>query len=389
MSRPVPWPVSPHIVCLDTEMRERLIKLVNAQKSEQRLVRRARIVLMAADGLSNAKIAKDLPASENTVRKWLSRFCDNGVDGLYDFERSGRPKVFSEVVRAEVKALACQLPTQVDRPLSTWSGPELVRKVTEDGIVDAISASTILRWLRTDALKPWQHRTWIFPRDPNFAAKAQRVLDLYAGIWEGQKLGDGDFVVSADEKTSIQCRKRIHETLEPSQNRPMRVEFEYERDGALAYFGAWDVHQGKIMGRCEQTTGIDPFNRLVDQVMSMEPYSKAKRVFWVVDNGSSHRGQASTERMQARHENAILVHTPVHASWLNQIEIYFSILQRKVISPNDFDNLDEVEERLLSFENHYNAVSKPFDWKFDKDDLADLLRRIEAHDPAAPKPVAA
>jgi len=215
------------------------------------------------------------------------------------------------------------------------------------------------------------------------------VLDLYAGTWEEKPLGDNDFVISTDEKTSIQARDRIHETLPPDQACPMRVEFEYQRRGALAYFGAWDVHQGKIMGRCEQATGIEPFNRLVDQIMTQEPYASADRVFWVADNGSSHRGQASIDRLANKYSNAILIHTPVHASWLNQIEIYFSILQRKVISLNDFNDLVEVEERLKAFEVHYNAVATPFDWKFDKDDLDDLLRRIETHDPSAPKATAA
>lgn len=381
----MPWCVSPHTVVLDADKRDCLQKIINATTSQQRLVYRARIVLTAADGDSNAEIAGDLGVSENTVRKWRSRFCDKGIKGLNDAQRSGRPKIFTDVQRAEVKALACQLPSEVDKPLSHWSGPELVRKVTEDGIVDNISPSTILRWLRADCLKPWQQRSWIFPRDPHFAAKAARVLDLYGGMWEGKPLGDNDFVVSTDEKTSIQARDRIHETLPPDQGRPMRVEFEYERRGALQYFGAWDVRRGKIMGRCEQTTGIEPFNRLVDQIMTQEPYASAERVFWVADNGSSHRGQASIDRLADKYPNAILVHTPVHASWLNQIEIYFSILQRKVISPNDFSDLAQIEARLKAFEDHYNAVATPFDWRFDKDDLDDLLRRIEAHDATSPK----
>ena len=116
----------------------------------------------------------------------------------------------------------------------------------------------------------------------------------------------------------------------------MRVEHEYERGGALAYIAAWDVHRAKIFGRCEPTTGIAPFGRLVDEVMSQPPYCSARRVFWIVDNGSSHRGQPAVARLQERWPGHVLVHTPVHASWLNQIEIYFSIIQRKVLTPNDF-----------------------------------------------------
>ena len=122
----------------------------------------------------------------------------------------------------------------------------------------------------------------------------------------------------------------------------MRIEHEYDRGGALAYLAAWDVHQAKLFGRCEPATGIAPFGRLVAQVMSCEPYACARRVFWVVDNGSSHRGQASIERLQGRWTNLRLIHLPVHASWLNQIEVYFSVIQRKVLTPNDFLDLAEV-----------------------------------------------
>lgn len=371
---------SPFVVRLDKDDVGELATIVHRPTSQQRLVTRARIVLLAADDAANAEIAQELGVCEDTARKWRSRYCKSGVDGLKDLPRSGRPKEFDEHVRAEVKAIACQLPATLDRPLSKWSGPELVRAVLEENIVETISATTILRWLHQDALKPWQQRTWIFPRDPNFGPVASVVLDLYAGVYNGKRLGKNDYIISADEKTSIQCRKRIHETLPPESGRPMRVEHEYERDGAIAYFGAWDVHQGRIMGRCEEKTGIEPFGRLVDQVMMQEPYASARHVFWVTDNGSSHRGDAATERLKDRWPNAIMVHTPVHASWLNQVEIYFSILQRKVISPNDFETIADVEDRLLAFEDHYNAVAKPFDWTFDKDDLHDLLKRIEAHE---------
>ena len=160
----------------------------------------------------------------------------------------------------------------------------------------------------------------------------------------------------------------------------MRVEHEYERGGALAYLAAWDVHRARLFGRCEPTTGIEPFGRLVAQVMTVEPYCSAERVFWVVDNGSSHRGQASVDRLQGEWANLRLVHLPVHASWLNQIEIYFSIVQRKVVAPNDFTDLAEVEARLLAFQRRYEQTAAPFDWHFTRSDLDRLLRRLEEHE---------
>ena len=160
----------------------------------------------------------------------------------------------------------------------------------------------------------------------------------------------------------------------------MRVEHEYDRGGALAYLAAWDVHHAHLFGRVEPTTGIDPFGRLVTQVMTTEPYASAKRVFWIVDNGSSHRGQASINRLEGRWRNLRLVHLPVHASWLNQIEIYFSVVQRKVLAPNDFTDLAEVEARLLAFQRRYEQTAAPFDWHFTRSDLDRLLRRLEEHE---------
>jgi hypothetical protein len=276
----------------------------------------------------------------------------------------------------EVKAIACQLPKESGLPLSRYSRDELVREVIGRGLVANISGRTIWRWLDQDAIRPWQHRSWIFLRDPDFQPKAERVLDLYQGLWQGRPLGANDYVISADEKTSIQARLRLHPTLPPEPKQAMRVEFEYERGGALAYLAAWDVRRAKVFGRCESTTGIEPFGRLVQQVMGQEPYKNANRVFWIVDNGSSHRGAAAVKRLQGAYSNIRLVHLPVHASWLNQVEIYFSVIQRKVLTPNDFTSLQEVSQRLLGFQDRYEQVAKPFEWKFTRADLHDLMNRL-------------
>lgn len=161
----------------------------------------------------------------------------------------------------------------------------------------------------------------------------------------------------------------------------MRVNHDYHRGGALAYLAAYDVHEATVFGRCEATTGIDPFTALVEQVMTREPYASADRVFRVVDNGSSHRGQKAIDRLAAKFPNAVMAHTPVHASWLNQVEVYFSIIQRKALSPNDFTDLAVVEKRLVDFEHRYNHTAQPFKWKFTTSDLADLLDRLDRHHP--------
>jgi transposase len=369
---------SPYVIVLSEEEETVLAARACSVRSEYRDHLRARIVLMAASGSTNAAIAGKLGVCIDTVRKWRARFTADRLPGLRDAPRSGRPPVFSAADRAEVIALACALPAEADVALSKWSCPELARELAIRCQV-AVSASTVRRWLADDALKPWQHRSWISIRDPDFAVKAARVLDLYVGIFHGEPLGENDYVICADEKTSIQVRCRCHPTLPPGTARMMRVEHEYARGGALAYLAAWDVHRGQVTGRCEATTGIEPFSRLVQQMMSVEPYASADRVFWIVDNGSSHRGQASIQRMRAAWPTAHLVHLPVHASWLDQAEIYFSVVQRKVVNPNDFTDLDQIRDRLAAFETRYNAVAKPFNWKFTCTDLNDLLDRIDAY----------
>ncbi len=284
-----------------------------------------------------------------------------------------------------MKALACELPSQRGLPLSRFSSAEVARAAVQAGICEQVSGATVWRWLSEDAIKPWQHRSWIFPRDPAFREKAARVLDLYEGRWEGKLLHPGDFVLCADEKPSIQARARLHETLPPLPGGDGQlVEHEYERMGALCYLASWDVRRAMIFGRCEPKGGIAPFDRLVAQVMGEEPYASARRVFWIVDNGSSHRGQRSVQRLRAkwpRSPELILVHLPIHASWLNQLEIYFSIVQRKVLTPNDFAELAAVEQRLLAFERHYEQIARPFEWTFTRSDLDRLLKRLDERKP--------
>jgi hypothetical protein len=260
---------------------------------------------------------------------------------------AGGPPSFPPSVVVQVKALACELPHRLGLPLSRLSIADIQQEVVAQGLVAEISGTTLWRWLNADALRPWQHRSWIFPRDPDFAAKAGRVLDLYERRWEGVPLRPTDFVISADEKTSVQARRRKQPTLPGASGRPMRVEHEYFREGAWTYLAAWDVHRAKLFGRCENKSGIAPTDRLMAEVMTQEPYQSAHRVFWIMDNCSAHRGQKAAQRIRSQWPNAVLVHTPIHASWLNQIEIYFSIVQRKVLTPNDFLSLAQLEQRTL------------------------------------------
>ena len=288
--------------------------------------------------------------------------------------------VFPPEQIAEVKAIACELPATHGLPLGRFTRTELHRLVVERGVTDA-SASTIWRWLHDDALKPWQQRSWIFVRDPRFRERAGRVLDLYQRRFEGSRLRPDELVICADEKSQLQALGRRHETVPPRPGRPALVEFEYRRLGTLAYLAAWDVHHANLFDRVEPKTGIEPFGRLVEQVMTSEPYASARTVYWIVDNGSSHAGRASIERLEGTWQNLRVIHLPIHASWLNQIELYFSIVQRKALSPNSFDSLDELTDRLLRFGEHYRQIARPFDWTFARADLERVLAKLTEREP--------
>ncbi len=374
---------SPVLIILTDRDRAELEALARARKAPLRTVQRAWIVLAAADGQHNAQIARDLGLHVDTVRTWRGRYATEGIKGLADRPRSGRPPVFAATVVAGVKALACSLPAERGLPLSRWSCQDLAHEAVTRGITDTLSGSTVRRWLNTDAIKPWLHQSWIFPRDPDFAAKAGRVLDLYDRHWKGRRLRPDEYVISADEKSQLQALHRRHDDLPPGPERTRRVEFEYTRGGTLAYLAALDVHHATVIGRCAPTTGIVPFGDLVEQVMTQQPYASARRVFWVVENGSSHAGQASIQRIQEAWPTIVLVHLPIHASWLNQIEIYFSIVQRKVIKPANFADLAALERRLLAFQDRYNATASPFNWRYTKANLNAYLERLTTHEPLA------
>lgn len=236
----------------------------------------------------------------------------------------------------------------------------------------------VWRWLHEDAIRPWYLRTWVFPRDPEFATQAGRMLDLYAREWHGCALKEDEFVISSDQKTSIQARRRKHRTQTCGPQTPMRVEQEYFRCGAWTYIAALDVHHARIFGRCEAKNGIAPFDRLVEQVMTRLPYNDARHVFWIVDNCSSYRGVKGMERLRNRYRHLTLVHAQIHASWLNQIEIYFLIVQRRCSRPMTLP----ISTPWPSASSTFNTIGKPllvrFEWKFTCHDLVRLLSKLSS-----------
>lgn len=374
-------PVAAAEVTLTASERKVLKGRVRGAKTHWRDRQRAQVVLAADRGRGNARIARDLRCGEDTVRKWRGRFAESGLAGLKDLPRSGRPRRISEEDRAAIVALACQLPAETGVPLSRWTGPELRREVEERGLVStAVSESSLLRILAENPVKPWRYRSWITPRDPQFEEKASVILDLYQGFYQGEPLGPRDRVLSVDAKPSIQARGRLSPVVPAGPGQVMRVEHEYKRNGALALLACYDVREGTVTASTPRTTGIVPFMDLMATVMAKPEYRDAPRVFVIVDNGSDHRGKKAVRRLRRAHPNAIMVHTPVHASWLNQVEIFFSVIQKKVVSPNNFRSTGELSETLLAFIERYNRTAKPFNWKHTADDLRGLLARIAEHE---------
>jgi transposase len=305
-------------VMLSAGERTTLNKRVRGAKTAWRDRLRAQIVLAAARGRGNARIARDLGISQDTARKWRRRFAVRGLDGLADLPRPGRPRRIGEMDRAAVVALACQLPAATGVPLGRWTGPELAAELAARGLASPMSASSVLRILAEHPVRPWQYQSWIYPRDPDFEARAKVVVDLYQGFYQGEPLGAGDRILSFDAKPQINARRRLHPTLPAAPGRPVRYEHEYRRQGSLALLAGLDVHTGQVFASTPLTTGIRPFMDLAGRVMARPEYKDAARVFVIVDNGSDHRGQAAISRLARAHPNAIMIHTPVHASWLNQ-----------------------------------------------------------------------
>ncbi len=236
---------SPFVIALSDADRAELQRRARCYSAPHAEVVRAKIALLAACGLENTVIAERLDVHVGVVSRWRKRFAEEGMSGLADRQRSGRPRMYAAAVVAEVKAMACEPPEDRDVPQSRWSAADLAAQAVAEGLVQSVARSTVQRWLDADAIRLWRYRSWIFPRDPQFEVKAARVLDLYQRIWDDAVLGEDEYVLSTDEKSQLQILSRRHPGLPPAPGRPGRVEFEYERHGTVAYLAAYDVHRAR------------------------------------------------------------------------------------------------------------------------------------------------
>jgi hypothetical protein len=244
-----------------------------------------------------------------------------------------------------------------------------------------MSYSTVWRTLNQDALRPWFQRQWLFPTDPLLAEKAAPILDLYHRLWKDEPLGPKDYVLCADEMTGVQALRRLHRGMDPASKRDSRFEFEYERGGTLCYTAILDVFSGRVCGAVSDKNGIEPFHEALTKCLKQPHLQAADRIFLIVDNGSAHHPNTSPARIQAQFPQVTALHLPVHSSWLNQVELFFSIVHRKVLTPANFSSLAELKQRLHWFEWLYNKTAAPFNWKFDRAKLKEFMKKLGKYEP--------
>lgn len=343
---------------LDDHTRATLAGWLRRQKTPVGLAKRARAILLLAEGYTFAATARQVELRERHIRKWALRFVACGIDGLYDTKRPGRQPVFPPAVALYVVKLACERPDVVGRSLSQWDSAELARQLVHDGIVEAISPQTVQRILAHHKLKPWRHHLWLSPRVPRdaaFAAQVQEIVTLYT-----RPLGVGEMVLCVDEKTSLQPRTRTAPTLAAQPGQPVRVEHEYARKGALNLFAGFDTRTGTVYATTAERKRQVEFIAFLEQVdREMAPHITTIHV--VLDNVRLHKGK-QVQAWLAKHPRFMFHFPPVHCSWMNQVEQWFSIVQRKRLRIADFADKKHLAQRLLAFVAEWNAHAHPFQW---------------------------
>ena len=344
------WTVEPLV--LTVEERSELERRLRAATTSHRDRQRAEVVLLAADGVPGSRIAPRVGLSPQSVSKWRLRFRDVGLPGLEDAERSGRPLVYGPTDRLVLMAKVTEEHPEFS---SQWSHSELQSAMADAGI--GISASQIGRILAADEVKPHRVDGWLTRRDtPEFWERAADVCGLYLSPPENA------VVLSIDEKTGIQAKSRKHPTQPLRPGRPARQEFEYIRHGTASLMAAMDVATGKVFARDIARNNSVTFIAFLEEIDERTDDELAIHI--VMDNGSSHTSKA-TKAWLVDHPRFVVHHTPVHASWLNQVEAFFSILTRKLLRRGEFASREDLVASMLGFIEHHGTMAKPFKWVYD------------------------
>jgi transposase len=343
-------------VTLAQEVREKLEMVCRAAKSAQREVVRARIVLLACQGASNASIARLLAVTDDTVRKWRRRFVQQGLAGLIDRERSGRPCRFDAITRSELISLACR-PVPAELCRNQWTHDELRSALLDAGLIDAISVPSVARLLAEVDLRPQRFKMWIHSPDPLFRPKVTNICALYTAPARPDEV-----VVCVDEKTGMQALRRRFPGRAPSPLEIGRWQFEYKRCGTRCLTAAFDVHTGDVFGRVTRRRTKQDLLAFLEALARRYPWQTV-HVVW--DNLNTHSGP-HIEDFNRRHGGRFRFHyTPVHASWCNQIELWFSVLARRVLRRGSFADADDLEVRVVRFIELWNTLERhPFRWTF-------------------------
>jgi len=316
------------------------------------MVRRARIVLLCADGWSIRQIGFEVGMDQHRVGVWRKRFLGDGLAGLDDKARPGRPRRIGHDDRMAIAAAATSEKDH-DDPVATWTHADLADKLAADGL--SVSASQVGRILKAMHLDVRRVRGWLNRRDdPEFWFRVRDVCGLYLNC------PDNAIVLSVDEKTSVQAKERKHQDQPAQARRRKRREWEYIRHGTASLFAALNVHSGEVLAEpIDGKNDSKNFCEFLDQIeQTVDP---TLEIHVVLDNGSSHRSKY-TKAWFVTHPRWVAHYTPPHASWVNQIELFFSILQRKVITNGNFTSRDDLIAKMLKYIADYDTQAKPFKW---------------------------
>ena len=362
----MPGPLPKYTVMLTQNQEKELEHISQSYTLPHWKVQRAQILTMAhkQPSWSNSRIAREVNVSCSTVKHCRRRWASGKT--ITDLPRCGAPRKFPASVRTQIIALACTKPMEHGNPWQRWSGEKLALVAVEKGIVDSISASTIGRWLDEDELKPWQYHLWQKPNDPMFVEKATPVLDLYENASE--LAGQREAVVCIDEKTSIQARKRIHDTRPAVPEHPNQVASRYERMGALQLFCALMVATGTTFAQCFDRKCFSDFQAFLVSFFGHAQSLGVKVLHIILDNASTHAPKQLIGWI-ASLNITLEVHIywlPKYASWLDQAELIFSKLQRDLLTPSDFDSKEQLNDGVMDYFAELNRNPRPVKWTYTK-----------------------
>ena len=317
------------------------------------------MVLLATSGESISSIARQVGTNRSRVGDWLRRFEQERLAGLVDAPRSGRPAEISALERHQVIAAACKSPVEFGLERTVWSHEALAEAVRVRGLVRSISSSAVGRILQEAEIKPHRIRMWCHSTDPDYQDKMKAIVRLYVEPPAGEP------VLSIDEKSGMQVLSRSRKLEPATSERAGRFDVEYRRHGTRCLFACFNVRSGKVLGRCTLQRRREDFFDFMDRVAAVY---RQPRVHVVLDNLNTHINSRKrayiSEWNQAHGERFRFHYTPTHGSWLNQIELWFSILSRRVLRYASFEEPEQLVAAVERFIASWNVRAHPFRWTY-------------------------